>query len=54
MASGEVLLTAVEKAALLARLNSIELQGGKFSTPNQKSTEIANVLDSLISAVEVT
>jgi len=52
--AAEVVLSTSEKAALLARLNSIELQGGKFSSPNQKSTEVANVLDGLISAVVVT
>ncbi len=52
--AAEVVLTTGEKGDLLDRLNSIELGGGKFSTPNQKSTEVANVLHDLIYAVVVT
>ncbi len=54
MANGEVIITAANKAIMLGRLNAMELGGGEFSTPSQKSAEIANVLDELITAVDDT
>ena len=54
MAAGDLILTAVAKAALLARLEATELQGGKFSSPDQKTTELKSILYDLINAVTVT
>lgn len=54
MANGEVLMTAAAKAALLVRLDPETLGGGKFSTPSQKSTELALILREVVDAVDDT
>lgn len=51
MAAGDLVLTAVAQAALLARLDATALQGGSRSTPSQKSLEISDVLHEVVYAV---
>lgn len=54
MADGEILMTAAAKAALLVRLNPEVAEGGDFSTPSQKSTELADILHDVVEAVDDT
>lgn len=54
MADGEILMTDAAKQALLVRLDPETLGGGKFSTPSQKSTELALILREVIYAVDDT
>ncbi len=54
MAAGDLILTGDNKILLLDRLTATELQGGKFSSPDQKTTELKNILYDLIEGVEVT
>jgi len=54
MAEGEIIMTAAAKAALLVRLDPEVVEGGNFSTPSQKSTEMADILHDVIAAVTAT
>jgi len=51
MADGEIIMTAAAKKALLVRLDPEVAEGGDFSTPSQKSTEMADILHDMIEAV---
>lgn len=54
MADGEIIMTAAAKAALLVRLDPEVMEGGNFSTPSQKSTEMADILHDMVEAVDDT
>lgn len=54
MAQGDVSLLKAEKDALLLRLEATALEGGSFSSPHQKTVEIASVLREVLTAVTVT
>ncbi len=54
MAAGDLILTAAAKMALLARLEPTALQGGNFSSPDQKSMELKDILYDLVNGVAAT
>ncbi len=54
MAAGDLILTAANKALLLARLEPTALQSGAFSSPDQKTTELKSILNDLVAGVEPT
>ena len=51
MADGDLVLSTAEKAALLVRLDPATIQGGGFSTPSQKTVELADCLYEVVDAV---
>lgn len=54
MAAGDLVLTAVAKAALLVRLKATELEGGNFSSPSQKNAELRSIIKDLLNGVQPT
>ena len=51
MAAGDLIITAVAKAALLVRLKATELEGGKFSSPSQKNAELRSIIKDLVNGI---
>jgi len=50
----EIIMTDAAKTALIVRLDPSKLEGGSFSTPSQKSTELADILHDVVYAVTAT
>ena len=54
MAAGDVTISSVNKALLIARCKATKISDGTFPDPIQKSTEIADVLRNFVNAITPT
>ena len=52
--AGNVVITAANQILYLARLKAAQIEGGDFSSPEQRSDELANLVLELVTAVTVT